>query len=201
MSKTQTPDKAAVLDKIIKYLEIVVAIATIIQVIWTICDGSSETVVVIDNVSPSSATDPVSSDDDASVPSVEYYAPDSDRFEDDDDRLAYSANLLEHDQFQDAEGFLTDFLNLVESDSPIVSAIKYNRGLARLYSTNSRQAIDDFIDVTKCVDYPDAYYNIGNAYAILGEDDDALKAYTQAIALSEKPEYIRARDLILTRLK
>lgn len=121
-------------------------------------------------------------------------------FEDDDARLAYAADLLGKGQHQAAEAFLSDFLATVEPNSYIATAICYDRGLARLYLEEYNQAVSDFSAVTEQVEYPDAYYNLGNALLGLENFEKALEAYEHALSLEQRPEYINARDVVQSQL-
>lgn len=123
-----------------------------------------------------------------------------DEFANDDARLAYAASLLDQHLYQAAEAFLSEFLATVEADSRLSAAIHYNRGLAHLYLTEYNQAISDFSAVTAQTDYPDAYYNLGNALVGLHLYEEALEAYESAIELEQKPEYVDVRDAVLALL-
>lgn len=121
-------------------------------------------------------------------------------FTDDDERLDYAAGLLDQRLYRAAEAFLSEFLETAEPDSRLSAAIRYNRGLAHLYLKEYDLAISDFSAVTGQADYPDAYYNLGNAFAGLGDYEKALEAYDSALELEQKPEYREVRDAVLALL-
>lgn len=124
-----------------------------------------------------------------------------DEFTDDDARLAYAASLLDQRLYRTAAAFLSEFLEGVEADSRLSAAIRYDRGLAYLYLQEYEQAVSDFTAVTAQADYPDAYYNLGNALAGLQNYEEALEAYDTALKLEQKPEYMEARDAVLALLE
>ena len=122
-------------------------------------------------------------------------------FADNDSRLAYAADLLNQNLYRSAEAFLSEFLETVEPDSHMAAAIRYDLGLAHLYLEEYNQAVSDFSAVIVQVDYPDAYYNLGNALVGLQNYEKALDAYESAIKLEQKPEYIEVRNTVLALLK
>lgn len=177
-------------SKVITFLAVMASIAGIVGTVWTIGTGLLDTAQGNIDPTPSATVTP--------APSVTYRPLED--FEDDDARLAYAADLLGQNQPQAAEAFLSDFLAAVESGSQLAAAIRYDRGLAHLYLKDYNQAIVDLSAVITQAEYPDAYYNLGNAYAGLEDDESALAAYEHAIALEQKPEYTDARDAALARL-
>lgn len=188
MDKAVSQSAASTLvDWIGKLLTIGVSVAAIIEVVCTIAAGPVQVVV---NPDPSATVAP--------APSVTYRPLED--FENDDVRLAYAADLIGQGQHQAAAAFLSDFLAMVEPGSQLATAIQYDRGLAHLYLKEYNQAVVDLSTVTAQVEYSDAYYNLGNAYTGLEDDENALAAYEHAIALEQKPEYVAARDAALARL-
>lgn len=171
------------IDMILITLGVVISLVVVISTAWTIIVYVSET--------PSAALDDPDS-------SVAYRG--LDEFADDDARLAYAASLLDQRLYRTAEAFLSEFLATVETGSRLSAAIRYDRGLAYLYQMEYDKAISDFSAVTAQVDYPDAYYNLGNALTGLHRYEEALEAYESAIELEQKPEYVKVRDAVLALL-
>ncbi len=170
-------------DMILITLGVVISIIVAISTAWAI-------IVYISGTQPTASNVPDSS--------VAYRG--LDEFTDDDARLAYAASLLDQRLYRAAEAFLSEFLMTVETDSRLSAAIRYNRGLAYLYLMEYDEAISDFSAVTVQADYPDAYYNLGNALVGLQCYEEALEAYESAIELEKKPEYVEVRDAVLALL-
>lgn len=174
------PDR---IDTILITLGMVISLIVVISTTWAI-------IAYIFGVQPTVPDAPDSS--------VTYRG--TDEFADDDARLDYAASLLDQRLYRAAEAFLSEFLATVETDSRLSAAIRYDRGLAYLYLMEYNEAISDFSAVTAQADYPDAYYNLGNALVGLHRYEEALEAYGAAIELEEKPEYVEVRDAVLALL-
>ena len=171
------------IDMILITLGVVISLIVVISTAWAV-------IVSISGAQPTASNVPDSS--------VSYRG--LDEFADDDARLAYAASLLDQRLYRAAEAFLSEFLATVETDSRLSAAIRYDRGLAYLYLMEYNEAISDFSAVTAQADYPDAYYNLGNALVGLHRYEEALEAYGVAIELEEKPEYVEVRDAVLALL-
>lgn len=124
-----------------------------------------------------------------------------DEFNDDDARLAYSADLIGDGRYRDAVDFLKSFQKAVESDSEIELAIRFNLGLAYLYREDWSEAVNNLDIVAKRTNYPDAYYNLGLAYMGLNQPESALDAFDKALRFGQKPEYEAAREAALSGMK
>lgn len=122
-------------------------------------------------------------------------------FADNDERLAYAADLIGHGWYEDATVFLKSFQETVESGSEIELAIRFNLGLAHLYRENWNEAINNLEVVARRTSYPDAYYNLGRAYMGLNQADLALEAFEKALGIEQKPEYQAAKDAAISGTK
>lgn len=122
-------------------------------------------------------------------------------FADDDERLAYAADLIGHGRYEDAVSFLKSFQDAVESGSEIELAIRFNLGLAYLYREDWNEAVNHLKAVAERTRYPDAYYNLGCAYMGLDQKEKALEAIEKAMDLEQKPEYEAAREVLLSGMK
>lgn len=122
-------------------------------------------------------------------------------FADNDERLAYAADLIGHGWYEDATVFLKSFQETVEPGSEIELAIRFNLGLAHLYRENWNEAINDLEVVARRTSYPDAYYNLGRAYMSLNQTDLALEAFEKALSIEQKPEYQAAKDATISGAK
>lgn len=171
------------IDMILITFGVVISLIVVISTAWAI-------IVYISGAQPTASNNPGSSE---AYRGLEEFA-------DDDARLAYAASLLDQRLYQAAEAFLSEFLATVETNSRLSAAIRYNRGLAYLYLMEYDEAISDFSSVTAQADYPDAYYNLGNALMGLHIYEEALEAYESALELEQKPEYVDARDAVLAQL-
>lgn len=126
---------------------------------------------------------------------------DLDDFADDDERLAYAADLIGHGWYEDAVVFLKSFQDTTESGSEIELAIRFNLGLAYLYREDWYEAVNNLEVVAKRTNYPDAYYNLGRAYMGLNQTELALESFEKALDIEQKPEYEAARDAMLSNMK
>lgn len=131
----------------------------------------------------------------SAAPAVPLICPKLEEFKDDEERLAYAADLLNTGKHQTAVTFLSNFLATVEQDSHLATTIYYDRGLAHLYLKEYHLAVSDLSKVVKQAEYADAYYNIGNALVGLERYEDAIEQYKQAQQLKQKPEYEAAQNM------
>lgn len=121
-------------------------------------------------------------------------------FENDDGRLSYTADLMNQGHDREAIEFLNEFLKSVESDSEIAVTIHFNLGLAHFHLEEWNEAVTDFAIAADQAHHPDAYYNLGVAKMNLNENESALESLNKALALWQKPEYVAARDAVLSRI-
>ncbi len=124
-----------------------------------------------------------------------------DDFADDDERLAYAADLIGHGWYDDAMIFLKSFQDAVEPGSEIELAVRFDLGLAHLYREDWNEAVNHLEVVAKRTNYPDAYYNLGRAYMGLNRTGPALEAFEKAMEIEPKPEYEAARDALLSGME
>lgn len=108
-------------------------------------------------------------------------------FEDYDKGVAWSADLIEGGEEEEALTFLLEFLQIEDLDEQTEATVKYNCGICCLRMGNCHQAITYLTDAAGVSRSPHAYYNLGCAYLDNGEYPNAVEALETALELSGAP--------------
>lgn len=108
-------------------------------------------------------------------------------FEDYDKGVAWSADMIEGGEEEEALTFLLQFLQIEDLDEQTEATVKYNCGICCLRMGDCHQAITYLTDAASVSRSPYAYYNLGRAYLDNGEYSNAKEALETALELSGAP--------------
>lgn len=145
-------------------------------------EGSSASSTIIEGDNNNYYSVPPSPDPDLN----NAYSPSS--FESNEERLLYSADLIEGGEYKEAYDFLTEFLKMEETgelDKQMASAVRYNRGICNLYRKDYNLAVADLENVAPDSDNAEVYYNLGCAYCGCKNYPEAVHAFSKAQELGK----------------
>lgn len=114
------------------------------------------------------------------------------------DRIVYSSDLIKQGRYDSAEDLLTKTISdttLTDSTAgEQMSALYYNRGLARFFLGMYGLAQRDFETVNSYAQRADAYYNLGLIALQQADYDLALDNFDRALEISNSEVYSSARQ-------
>lgn len=114
-------------------------------------------------------------------------------FEDHNERLACSADLIEQGKYSEAQKFLKKYLQMENLDEQTKATIRFNLGVCCLHTGDYHQAVTYLADAADKFHSFKAYYNLGCAYMGEKEYSQARDAFETAQKLSEEADSTATR--------
>lgn len=114
-------------------------------------------------------------------------------FEDHNERLACSADLIEQGKYSEAQKFLKKYLQMENLDEQTKATIRFNLGVCCLHTGDYHQAVTYLADAADKFHSFKAYYNLGCAYMGEKEYSQAWDAFETALELSEEADSTATR--------